>query len=283
MNNMSQLQMDRQRWKVAVICHTVLGPNTIYCSSLKMVTTQSQLYMWHVRMLCFFRVVVWMETTLSTTQPPWAASHCTPCLMFSRSRWMELLPMDLDTKVTAVQRSPLHKLCKCQLQRPKWAHHTTWTLAYLTQLWFNVIMWSQVLIMWVFFFSACLPNQHQRGAGGWGDMWKLSLWISREHIWARPQPRDEPRWRQRQPGEAIPSSWSCAFSLTVRSKFSNTRPPHFTACVTLYSKRFQKQQLHLRNQTLLFLGNFFLLLLLFYLSAFLIFLFLIQLLILSVQ
>lgn len=28
---------------------------------------------------------------------------------------MEPLLMDLDTKVTAVQHSPLHKLCKCQL------------------------------------------------------------------------------------------------------------------------------------------------------------------------
>lgn len=65
-------------------------------------------------------------------------------------------------------------------------------------------------------------------------MRKLSLRVSREHRRARPQPRDEPGWRQRQPRKAQPSSWSCAFSLTVR--FSATRPLQLPVCVTLYPR-----------------------------------------------
>lgn len=40
--------------------------------------------------------------------------------MFSRSRWMELSLMDLDTKATAVQHSPHHRLCKCPYSQCIW-------------------------------------------------------------------------------------------------------------------------------------------------------------------
>ena len=87
-----------------------------------------------------FRLVVLTATTLTSTPPLWAASHCTPCLISSRSRWMEPSLMDLDTKVTAVQHSLLHRPCKCRL------HSSPISSVRWTQLWFNVIMRSQVLI-----------------------------------------------------------------------------------------------------------------------------------------
>lgn len=104
-------------------------------------------------------------------------------------------------------------------------------------------MRSQVLIDFFFLIPlACSSNQHQRGAGGRGDMWKLSLRISGEHRRARPQPRDEPRWRQRQPGEAQSSFRSRAFSLTMRfSPLLQSRLTH-KACVTLYSQKKIQQK-----------------------------------------
>lgn len=72
----------------------------------------------------FFRAVVW--TAVSPTQPPSAASHCIPCLMFSRSRWTESLLTDLGTKVTAVPHSHPHRPCEC--------HQNIWCHPYLSTI-----------------------------------------------------------------------------------------------------------------------------------------------------
>lgn len=83
------------------------------------------------RKFVFFRAVVWMA--VSPTQPASAASHCTPCLMFSRSRWTEPSLTDPGTKATAVQRSPPHRPCEC--------HQNTWYHPYLPTI--TTTPWAQ--------------------------------------------------------------------------------------------------------------------------------------------
>ena len=102
-------------------------------------------------------------------------------------------------------------------------------------------------------------------------MWKLSLRVSGEHGRAWPQPGDEPRWRQQQPGQAQPSFRSRAFSLTMRSELcAAKKASSLTACVTLYSKSFQKNNCFIYITKHSLLGEF----LFSYLSAFIFFSFL---------
>lgn len=207
-----------------------------------------------------FRLVDLTATTLTSTPPLWAASHCTPCLISSRSRWMEPSLMDLDTKVTAVQHSLLHRPCKCRLQSSLISSVRS------TQLWFNVIMWSQVLIT----ISPCCSPALKKSRRTRRYVKIIPTSLQR----ARTSTATARRWTKMKTTAARTGPafiWiACLLSdYEVRVLCRKKKAASLTACVTLYSKSFQKNNCFTYITKHSLLGEF----LFSYLSAFLFFLF----------
>lgn len=188
----------------------------------------------------FFSVVLLTATALSTTQRLWATSHCTPCLMFSKSRWMEHSLMDLDTKATAVQHNPLHKLCKCHLQScVPWPLSCVWLgcdYKYPDDIFFSCTLIKAAL-------------KRSRRTRRYVKIMLMSLRRAQMST-ARAQRWTKMRTAARR--DTISTLIACLLS-DDDAEIVHRNATSLTACVALYSK---KQQLR-RNQTLCSLEIFF--------------------------
>lgn len=153
--------------------------------------------------------------------------------------------MDLDTKVTAVQHSPRHRLCKPQLLIP---------VAYLTQLWLNPMMCPHRLLFCLFFLHPSSIKEEQEDEEICDNYPYESPESTDEHGHSPEMNHGECNGSPERPSlhfDRVPSLWLWGPSSPLHSQAAS-----LPACVT--PKRFLKQLLYLHNQTLSSWGFFFL-------------------------